>query len=187
MSDPGLEQTLSFLRLKRRCVFRFLEKDLSYFVPEIALREPVADVCLDARFEIRIFRALGFQTHRVRDALEFACRDLARPRLDNGFKRAVWNEGIDERAIQCLGGAAQGIELDCSGCFRFSIDSTVVAGLQCACPSCAPVMPRASRSARTHPLGGALNRSMVGAPEVFRQARPRALLRVSLFIFQPTN
>ncbi|CDM61969.1 hypothetical protein LPU83_pLPU83d_0598 (plasmid) [Rhizobium favelukesii] len=81
MRDPCLKQSISLLPLKECCVPQAPEIGPSCLVPEVALREFVANVCLDMGFEIHIVRALRFEAHRMRDAskpalCEFPCAGI---------------------------------------------------------------------------------------------------------------
>lgn len=48
----------------------------------------------------------------MRDALQFAHRDLACARIDHRFERCVRDECIDESAVERLGRPLQGVQLD---------------------------------------------------------------------------
>src|SRR5450759_2839793 len=90
----------------------------SWLVPQITLLELIADIRLDTGFKIGIARLLRLQLHRVRDAPEIAQGDLARARAHGILKGAVRHQGIDDRAVERLGGATQRLELDRAGGFR---------------------------------------------------------------------
>lgn len=110
-----------------------------------------------------------------------AHRDLACARIDHRFERCVRDECIDESAVERLGRAPQRVQLDRICRLGFSIVSTVCGRMPIRAPSCAPVMPIASRNARTQPFGGAFERSVGLSPSSLSSSRSRALLRASLF------
>jgi len=62
--------------------------------------------------------SLSFKPHCMGNALKVTFGYLACAGFDCSFKRTVWNKGVDQRAIQRLGGSAQRVKLDRSRSLR---------------------------------------------------------------------
>lgn len=87
IGDPGLEQTLALFRLKRGCIVRLVEQNVSSLLPQITLSKMIANINVDLFFAHGLRQALSLKVHRMRDPNNFFACDLARPSLNHILKR----------------------------------------------------------------------------------------------------
>ncbi len=87
VGNPGLEETLAFLRLQRRGVVGRVELGRSRPFPEVAFSDVFADILVYLGVSLGLGETLRLQVHRVPDARQLLAGNVARACLYCVFER----------------------------------------------------------------------------------------------------